>query len=58
MTEKFGLENPYDLVYDGKWTWTKLAEMAETVASDLNGDGVPSYMATYSATRLPERHRR
>ena len=42
MTEKFGLENPYDLVYDGKWTWTKLAEMAETVASDLNGDGVPS----------------
>ena len=42
MTEKFGLENPYDLVYDGKWTWTKLAEIAESVASDLNGDGVPS----------------
>ncbi len=35
----FSLENPYDLVFDGKWTWQKLAEMAKAVAGDLNGDG-------------------
>ena len=42
MIKKYGLEDTYDLVNSGKWTWTKLAEMAEAVASDLNGDGVPS----------------
>ncbi|MBQ3177308.1 MAG: extracellular solute-binding protein [Clostridia bacterium] len=39
MLTEHGLENPYDLVMDGKWTWTKLAEMAETVTADTNGDG-------------------
>lgn len=43
IVEKYNLENPYDLVNDGKWTWTKLAEMAESVAQDLNADGEPSY---------------
>lgn len=42
MIEKYHLENPYELVENGKWTWTKLAEMAESVASDLNSDGKPS----------------
>ncbi|MBQ8510427.1 MAG: extracellular solute-binding protein [Clostridia bacterium] len=39
MLEEFKLEDTYDLVYDGKWTWTKLAEMAKAVAGDLDGDG-------------------
>ena len=42
MIESYDLENPYDLVESGKWTWSKLAEMAEAVASDLNGDGKAS----------------
>jgi len=40
MIEDFTLDNPYDLVYDGTWTWDKLREMSEAVATDLNGDGV------------------
>ena len=34
-----GLENPYTLVTDGKWTMDKLQEMGAVFASDLNGDG-------------------
>jgi len=34
------LENPYDLVDSGKWTFDKVAEMGESIAVDLNGDGV------------------
>lgn len=32
------LEDPYQLVLDGKWTFDKFAEMASQVSSDLNGD--------------------
>lgn len=39
MLQEYSLENPYDLVYNGTWTWDKLAEMSKTVATDLNGDG-------------------
>jgi len=34
-----GLENPYDLVHEGKWTLDKLAEMSLVTTVDLNGDG-------------------
>ena len=34
------LDDPYDLVLSGKWTWTKLREMAKVAAQDLNGDSV------------------
>lgn len=36
----FDLDNPYDLVADGTWTFEKFAEMAEEVTSDINGDNV------------------
>lgn len=39
LAEKYSIEDPYGLVYDGKWTWDKLAELAVGVAADLNGDG-------------------
>lgn len=35
----FGLENPYDLVRSGKWTFDKYNEMALAVVADMNGDG-------------------
>lgn len=34
-----GLENPYDLVNSGDWTFDKMYGMMTTVSSDLNGDG-------------------
>ncbi|MCI8386849.1 MAG: hypothetical protein HFE63_00080 [Clostridiales bacterium] len=37
LIEKYSLENPYDLVYSGKWTWDKLGELAKAVQSDVNG---------------------
>lgn len=39
ILNNYNLENPYDLVYEGTWTWDKLGEMAAAAASDLNGDG-------------------
>lgn len=33
------LENPYELVNDGKWTYTKMFELGSNVYADKNGDG-------------------
>ncbi len=40
ILEDYGLESPYDLVNDGKWTFDTAIGMAKTVARDLNGDTV------------------
>jgi len=40
MVQDFALENPYELVKGGSWTWDKLAEISAEVAADLNGDGI------------------
>lgn len=34
----FGLEDPYQLVRDGKWTLDKFASMAKDTSIDINGD--------------------
>ena len=39
LHHELGLENLYQLVDEGKWTYTKMAEMAKVAVSDLNGDG-------------------
>jgi len=39
MVEDLNLENPYQLVYDGKWTLDEMFKMASASARDLNGDG-------------------
>lgn len=39
LIEDNTLDNPYQLVYDGTWTFDKMAEIATKVARDLNGDG-------------------
>lgn len=36
------LDNPYDLVADGKWTIGRLQEMAAAAAADIDGDGKPT----------------
>ncbi len=33
------MENPYELVYEGKWTLDKFSNMCLTVSRDVNGDG-------------------
>ena len=39
MIKNFGLDDPYKLVRDGKWTIDKMTEMAKVVSRDLDGDG-------------------
>lgn len=39
MVENHNLDNPYDLVYDGKWTLDTVVDMAISVTQDVNGDG-------------------
>ena len=40
MAELYELDNAYDVVRQGKWTWDVLTEMSRKVSRDLNGDGV------------------
>ena len=40
LREAYNLENPYQLVYDNKWTMDKFAELCKTVTEDLNQDGL------------------
>ncbi len=39
MIDSYNLDNPYDAVRDGTWTYDKMREMATVVASDVDGDG-------------------
>ena len=39
MIMDFGLESPYNLVNNGKWTFDKLLEMMKVAEFDVNGDG-------------------
>jgi hypothetical protein len=39
LVGQYNLDNPYQLVYDGKWTTDKYNAMCKTVTSDINGDG-------------------
>ena len=39
LINDFNLESPYKFVQKGTWTLDKFAEYAQTVASDLNGNG-------------------
>ena len=39
LLNELDLENPYQLVDDGTWTWDKLRELSEKAGQDLNGNG-------------------
>jgi hypothetical protein len=39
LIERYALDNPYDYVKNGKWTYDIMMEMAKSVEEDLNGDG-------------------
>jgi hypothetical protein len=40
IIQNLGLENPYNLVNDGDWTFDKMEEMMKPCIGDINGDGV------------------
>ncbi len=40
MVDRYGLENPYDLVKNGKWTIETFAKMVKSVGADTNQDGI------------------
>ena len=40
MIGSYNLENPYDLVTSGDWTWDKAYEMMKVVATDTDADGI------------------
>lgn len=40
MLKEYALDDPYQLVREGKWTTDKMWSMAKAVTKDLNGDGV------------------
>jgi hypothetical protein len=42
MISRYGLDNPYDLVKNNEWTWEKMYQMMQAVATDNNGDGIYS----------------
>lgn len=39
LIDQNSLERPYDLIYSGKWTMDKMAEMMEVCIKDVNGNG-------------------
>ena len=39
LIKDHGLEDPYQLVLSGKWTFDKMFDMMKAVSRDLNGDG-------------------
>ncbi len=39
MLNEYNLEDPYQLVRDGKWTFDKVLEMSQGVSQDLDGNG-------------------
>lgn len=39
MVENYALENPYDMVREGTWTFDNMMQMASGVYVDLNGNG-------------------
>ena len=40
MIEDFGLDNPYELVRNGTWTWDVVYDMTRAVVMDLDGSGI------------------
>ena len=43
MVQDVGLDLPYELVRDGKWTFDKQIEYMRAAARDVDGDGIWSY---------------
>ncbi|MCL2814070.1 MAG: hypothetical protein FWD23_05670 [Oscillospiraceae bacterium] len=49
LARDHGLENMYELVKAGKWTYDKITELGRAVSGDLNGDGIFDHDDLYGA---------
>ena len=49
-----GMENPYTLVYEGRWTMDTMIDMAVEITRDLNGDGQHTEDADIYGISTPE----
>ncbi len=49
MLQDLRLDSPYELVYQGKWTFDRYHEMCKAAVSDLNGDGKMNAEDRYGA---------
>jgi len=47
MIRTYNLEDPYEAVRGGTWTYDKMVEMGKAVARDVDGDGVMTDSDTY-----------
>ena len=54
MINSYGLENPQQLVLDGKFTYDKFLEMGLAVTSDVNGNGVQDDGDIYGMLSTPK----
>ncbi|MCL2096218.1 MAG: extracellular solute-binding protein [Oscillospiraceae bacterium] len=43
LLRDLGLDNPYPIVKEGKWTMSRLYDMVKNASDDLNGDGLMNY---------------
>ncbi|MCL2815149.1 MAG: ABC transporter substrate-binding protein [Oscillospiraceae bacterium] len=49
LQKDFNVENLYELVRSGKWTFDKISEVAKGITLDLNGDGIMNDDDRYGA---------
>jgi len=54
ILQELGLESPYNLVKEGKWTYDKVFEMSRAAVKDLNGDGVINSSDRYGMVHLDD----
>lgn len=54
LVSSFGLDSPYTLVNEGKWTIDKFRELSADVSTDLNGDGVMDQADQYGLSTTPD----
>ena len=40
LVEQYSLEDPYDMVITGAWTFDNMIKTGKSISSDLNGDGI------------------
>ncbi len=53
MCAEYGLESPYQTVYEGKWTLDYIINMVKGVQTDLNGDGTYDEVDRWGLVQSP-----
>lgn len=54
LADNLQLENMFDFVEEGKWTWDAMFTMGELAVQDLDGDGKPTTKDCYGITYIED----